>query len=259
MDNQDRYNYNNVVSNNSRKILYTAVGVAALFVAVISGTFAYFTAGATNNDTISGTIGSTNLQMTVTELTYPTAPSNGTNLIPFDTTSYSNLNTALANNNCPGKTGSNKCSCVDRNGYAACQVYRIAISVPANSPRIPITGTVKIVAGSESTIPNLTYTILGPQTTGTNDVSMDTLTTTAPYYSAKVTLGNDLIFTGIDTQNTPKNGYLGATPSAATYNYYLIVWLEDTGSSQNTTDYGTFNGTVNVQSASGNITATFGS
>lgn len=257
MNNQARYNHNNVVGNNSRKILYAAVGVAALFVAVISGTFAYFTASATDNSSIQGTIGSTNLQMSVTKLAYPTAPSNGTNLIPFDTTAYSNLNTALANDTCPGKTGTNKCSCVDKNGYAACQVYRIAVTVPANSPRIPINGTVRITAGNGSAIPNLTYTILGAQTTGTTAANMSSLTTSATYYTAKKTLGNDLVFTGIENAT---NGYLAATTtSAATYNYYLIVWLEDTGSSQNTTDYGSFTGTVTVQSASGNITATFGS
>lgn len=236
------------IGANSRKILYVTVAIAALFVAVVSGTFAYFTASASDTNTITGTLAATTLNLAVTKLTYTTTAANGTNLIPMDTTEYSDLNTALAS------------SCVDNNGYTACQVYRIAITVPANSPRIPITGTVNITAASGSTISNLTYALLGPQTTGTTTTAITALTTTATYYNAKVTLGNNLTFTGIDTTNNAQNGYLAATTTAqATYNYYVIVWLEDSGVAQNTTDSGSFTGTVNVNSASGNITATFSS
>jgi hypothetical protein len=246
--NQNQQNQiNNGISSNSRKVLYIAVAVAALFVAAISGTFAYFTASASNNTTINGTLAATTLSLAVTKLDNASA-ANGTNLIPMDTTTYANLNTALGS------------SCVDSNGYTACQVYRIAITVPANSPQIAITGTVNIAANSGSAMPNLTYALLRAQDTGTTAATVSGLTTSATYYSAKATLGNDLTFTSIDLTSNPSNGYLAATTTAtATYNYYVIVWLEDTGSAQNDTDKGSFTGTVNVNSASGNITATFSS
>ncbi len=240
--------FNVGISGKSQKMLYFVVAIAALIVALISGTFAYFTAQASDTTTVKGTIASTSLSMAVTPIPYTKTAANGTNLIPMDTTSMANLNTALTN------------SCIDKNGYTACQVYRIAITVPANSPRIAITGKVNVAANTGSAIPNLTYTVLGAQTTGTTQAVMTDLTTSAAYYNAKKTLGNDLVFSSIDTTTSPQNGYLAATTTAtATYNYYLIVWLEDTGTVQNTIDYGSFVGTVSVNSASGNITATFSS
>ena len=157
-------------------------------------------------------------------------------------------------------------------------------------PTAEKTIAVNIAANINSAIPNLTYTILGAQTTGNTASAMSSLTTSATYYNAKTTLGNNLVFTGIENST---NGYLAATTSSsATYNYYLIVWVEDINAVQNKSttkysydskgclstgklagdstisctynsndeyygDYGTFTGTVSVESATGNITATF--
>lgn len=248
-------NHNNVAYNRGKGILYAAVAAAALFVAVLSGTFAYFQAQASSSGVVAGTIANVTLNMTVTKLSPTTAAANGTNLIPYNvipstanaTTSMTNINTSLT------------AQCIDNSGYTACQVYQIKITVPANSPRIPIGSELTITS---STAPNIRWTPLMPQVSGGSGVTQITsaIRMSSTNYYQPVAVGTTDSFTDLDTTNTPQNAYLEASTDGTSYYYYIYVWLEDPEGTTAQTDNGSFTGTVTVYGtggADGQITASF--
>ena len=55
--------------NNGRGIFYGVIGVATLVVAIIGATFAYFTASASNNATITGNMATVKLSLSVEKVT----------------------------------------------------------------------------------------------------------------------------------------------------------------------------------------------
>ena len=55
--------------NNGRGIFYGVIGVATLVVAIVGATFAYFTATASNNATISGNMATITFSLEVTKVT----------------------------------------------------------------------------------------------------------------------------------------------------------------------------------------------
>ena len=261
-DNQNfRYDTNKVLKNNSRRILYITVIVAALFVAVVSGTFAYFQASVTSpSGAINGGIYDVTAALnsiTVTKISRSTAAPNGDNLIPFETDNGTTTKSAMINialNN----------GCVDLKGYTSCHVYKIDIKEAANAPRVPISGTISITG---TKISNLKFTIIN--TRSTNDKTViepkngeTSLSMTDTYYDGAVTYASStatLNFT--DITGTTNDNFL---PANTTDNYYyLIVWLEDTGSDQTSANSGgNYSGTVTVNAVNGSnqhITATFSS
>ena len=95
----------------NRKKLYIVVAIVSLAVAILSGTFAYFTASVTNNSVISGTIASLAIELNVTKVT------TGDGLIPLREQYLSNAATA---------------SCIDNNGYTACHIYKLTLTNRGN-------------------------------------------------------------------------------------------------------------------------------
>ena len=55
--------------NTGRGIFYGVIGVATLVVAIIGATFAYFTATAQNNETITGNMATVRLNLSVKKVT----------------------------------------------------------------------------------------------------------------------------------------------------------------------------------------------
>ena len=55
--------------NNGKGIFYGVIGVATLVVAIIGATFAYFTASASNNNTITGNMATVKLALAVEKVT----------------------------------------------------------------------------------------------------------------------------------------------------------------------------------------------
>ena len=126
---------------NGRGVLYAAVTVAALFVAVVSGTFAYFQVSASNSNVIVGNVATTSLVLNITK------PSNlaTAQLIP--------LNNSLRQK---AINGTESTMCRDSNGYSVCQLYTITIYNTSTSQQ-RLTGTLNLVAASA---PNLKWTLL---------------------------------------------------------------------------------------------------
>lgn len=272
-DQNYRYDSNKTLKKNSRRILYVTVIVAALFVAVISGTFAYFQLSITLNENQSNINGGiydvTAALNSVTVNKISGTGANGDKLIPLDTNNaYDTATSETLNGSTTGAAMVNialQNNCIDANGYTACHVYKIDIKESANAPRVLIDGSVTLT-GTKGL--NLRLTSIKARST-TNATSASSLTTTDTYYNGAVTLTtlkssnpnvyeDTLTFTSIDAAN---NNYLPAN-TVDNY-YYLIVWLEDDGTNQTSVNGGgNYVGTVTITAVNGGnqrITATFSS
>lgn len=116
---------------NGRGIFYGVIGVATLVVAIIGATFAYFTASASNENAITGNMATINLGLTVTK---QTTAGDDTGLIP------------MSNNMVEAAVSANTV-CVDDNGNAVCQVYKVTLS-NASSAAVFVDGYVGLTGGS---------------------------------------------------------------------------------------------------------------
>ena len=201
---------------NQRGLLYVSVFVAALFLATLSGTFAYFQVSASNSNKIVGNIAGNNLVLTITS---PTNLASGP-LIPLNSTNSTFLQKAV--------NGTNSTPCQDSNGYVVCQIYTVTITNSSNTPQRLIGNLIL----SASSAPNMKWGLMTSATA--------VKTTTTPVSVGTVgNLATDLTLEAGNSQS-----------------YYVLVWLNETGSAQ--TDGGSFTGTVTFTSYVGkNLTATF--
>lgn len=125
----------NEQKNNGRGIFYGVIGVATLVVAIIGATFAYFTATATNDNTIIGNMATVSLGLDVTKVTTVDETKNG--MIPM-----SNTMVETAVNKDTADT-----VCVDDNGNAVCQIYKITVTNDSTAAQF-IDGYVALRGGS---------------------------------------------------------------------------------------------------------------
>ncbi|MCI6265684.1 MAG: SipW-dependent-type signal peptide-containing protein [Erysipelotrichaceae bacterium] len=114
-------------------IFYGVIGIATLMIAIIGATFAYFTATQTNNNTITGNMATINFDVSVTKMTTVDETKGG--LIPM---SNNMMEQALASSNG---------ICVDNNGNAVCQVYKITV-VNTSTASMFVDGYVSLTGGS---------------------------------------------------------------------------------------------------------------
>ena len=98
---------------NKANIFYAVIGVATLMIAVVGATFAYFTATASNNNTIKGNMATIQFDVTVAKVTDVDESKGG--MIP------------MSNNMMEQALQSSAGICVDNNGNAVCQVYKITV------------------------------------------------------------------------------------------------------------------------------------
>lgn len=105
---------------NVNAIFYGVIGVATLMLAIMGATFAYFTATAEDTTTIKGDMATINVDVEVTKMTKVDEAKGG--LIPM-----SNNMVEVALN----KAGTQ--ICVDDNGNAVCQVYKISVNNESTS------------------------------------------------------------------------------------------------------------------------------
>jgi len=124
--------------NNGKGIFYGVIGVATLVVAIIGATFAYFTATASNNNVITGNMATIQFGLNVTKVTHVDETKGG--MIPM---SNSMVHAAVID------TGSGNAAktCVDDNGNAVCQVYKVTVT-NTGSASLFLDGYVSLVNGS---------------------------------------------------------------------------------------------------------------
>lgn len=134
--------------NNGRGIFYGVIGVATLVVAIIGATFAYFTASATAVNNITGNMATISMDLSITKLVDPGETSG---MIPM---SNNMIETAVSGKQ--GSTAKANKTCVDDNGNAVCQIYKITIT--NNSSATMFTDGYVALAGGSGTPKDYTAT-----------------------------------------------------------------------------------------------------
>lgn len=138
--------------NNSRNIFYAIVGIATLIVSVIGATFAYFTATDANN-VISGSMAEIKFDIDVKKVT------NADNTIGMIPMSNNMMEMAVSN-------ASGKGVCVDNNGNAVCQIYKITV-VNDSTASMFLDGYITLTGGSGT--PTDVETVDDTETTDVNE------------------------------------------------------------------------------------------
>lgn len=227
-------------------IFYAVVGVATLVVAIIGATFAYFSASASDATKITGNTaeaGGVNLEITpVTET--------GTDMLPLNLLGDDMKTAPTTGDQFADAIGTTKgASCVDSNGNKVCQVYSIKVSNQSTKSTIQVRGTLNLA--SEAT--NMKWQLL-TNATSTERAAFATVVGTGT--PGDITVGG----------NTGGTGAAAASQTLAARGdatYYVLIWLEETGSAQETADANkTFKGTVNfeavdAQGTKSGLTASF--
>lgn len=227
-------------------IFYAVVGVATLVVAIIGATFAYFSASASDNTNITGNTaqaGGVDLEITPVTAT-------GADMVPLNLLGDDMKTAPVTGDQFADAIGATKgASCVDSNGNNVCQVYSIKVTNKSTTSTIQVRGTLNLA--SEAT--NMKWQLL-TNATSTERATFATIVGTGT--AGDITVGGNTGGTGA----TAASQTLGASADAT---YYVLVWLEETGSAQEDADANkTFKGTVNFEAvdAQGNtsgLTASF--
>ena len=119
-------------------VFYAVIGVATLMIAIIGATFAYYTATASDASTLKGNMATIKFDLDVKKVTDKDNTKGG--LIPM---SNNMVEQALTRN----ASAPDKGICVDDNGNAVCQVYKIT-AVNSSTASMFLDGYVTLTGGS---------------------------------------------------------------------------------------------------------------
>ena len=252
------------MEENNRKgpgIFYAVVGVATLVVAIIGATFAYFSAAATSTgDTITGGTNddlASALSITVNKITWTDnggAVSN--DLVPADFGTTAGTPRDLTTQEVQGALNA---KCVNA-GYTGCHLWKIQ----ANTTQTVANASVLLSLSTDATVKtNWRYAIFTATGGKVGEETDPTLTVTGfPTVAAGGAAQGSLTtaLNGLDIHNNAQMT-AGVAATAPSNTYYLLVYLANTNASQNetgsTSETGTYNGTVTMNAAGGQVSATF--
>ena len=206
--------------NNYNKVIIISLFVFGFIFLAIGATFAYFTATVSNNN-----IGGSTLKFDA-----------GISITPLQ----SGLLIPLDDNLLDDTLNSNKV-CIDINNNKICSLYQITLT--NRSEAITMTGSLK-TGSTTYTTNNLKYqlfTLSGTTYTAASDIKTVPTTTNG---TSNFTLNNSDVNINLSA---------GTTSSPSTVNYYLAIWLSDSGSNQITDVNKTYSGTVQFMSSGGNM------
>ena len=194
-----------LVKKLDKKKMYMIFGIVILIIAIAGSAYAYYSAVAVDNTTVSGTVaGGANLDLKVEKVTTGATG----NLIPVDN-DITTLNKAVIGEGNTNKEDSKRC--IDKNGLTACQIYKITLT-NKSSVSVEIDGGVSL---SGDNTPNIEC------------AKMDNINKVSNNNSCK---GNKTL---------AKNYNMNANASVI---YYIMVYIKNINSAQ--TDTGLFTGTV---------------
>ena len=193
------------------KKMYMIFGIVMLIIAIAGSAYAYYSASASAK--ISGTAGGGNLTINVEKLSTSATGS----LVPLDNDTTTLNKAILGEGNTSGSFDKTK-ACIDKNGLAACQIYKITIT---NTSSVPIVLNGGVSLKGDNT-PNIECTVMD----NTNSLSSNTSCKKSKSLANKYSLG----------ANT-------------THDYYIIVYIKNINGVQ--TDTGDFTGTITFISSDG--------
>ena len=122
-----------------RNIVYAIIGILTLMITTTGATFAYFTASSGDNGTITGNMATIQIGLTVTKVTHVDESKGG--MIPM---SNNMVEAAASDSNVTGGAGT---TCVDDNGNAVCQIYKIVVT-NTGTASLFLDGYVRLTGGS---------------------------------------------------------------------------------------------------------------
>ena len=105
----------------NKSIVYMVSGIVVLILAIAGAAYAYYSASATGE--IVGSAAGAGLELTIEKL----STSANDALIPLDNTVDMLSTAAKGYGNSTNSFDASK-SCIDKNGYTVCQIYKITIS-----------------------------------------------------------------------------------------------------------------------------------
>ena len=207
-------------NTDSKKITTLIILIATIMISTTGATYAYFAYSATSNSAaMTGEAATASLTFSVA----PTlvAPSNATytskQMVPQKAL---NGSTNVLQKALTGASGKDKC--VDANSNVICRAYSFTIQNNSSATAI-IKGRIKFTWAASSSFTNLKWKLMDSATSVTAASGNDGASATTSFqdFSTNISLA--------------QNG---------TKQYWVIVWIEETGSEQNSTDYGTWYGTL---------------
>ena len=214
-------NNNKKEQNDDKKILTIAIGIMLILIVFAGATYAYFAFSASNNNVITGEIGTVNLSLDVTKVL-----PNTTSVDNILVTSFNELSSNL----------NNKCLYTDGE-FATCQLYKIVLTNNADGVNTKVVGSVSF---DNATSPNLSW------------IKLDNYDASTTYTAGSI--GGDK-HKASSTFTNFSNAYLLKKSNSVTY--YLLVWVDESEDEQ--TDDGSFTGTVRFEDENGKgVTSTFG-
>lgn len=191
--------------------LYMVIGIIILILSIAGSAYAYYSASA--SATISGTAGGGNLTLKVEKLSTGATK----DLIPLDNTIDMLTKAAKGYGNNTNSYDNTK-SCIDKNGYTVCQVYKITIT---NNSGVAIVLNGGVSLSGDNT-PNIECAVMNSSISVTNNSSCQGSSTLAKKYSLGV--------------NSSKE-------------YYILIYINNKEGIQ--TDSGNFTGIVTFTSSDG--------
>lgn len=225
----------------SKKILTLVILIAVFMVSTTGATYAYFAISATISNQMSGTAATASLVITNT-------PSGSTNVstIPYvaPTTTANQALKMVPQISYTGSTNvlqkafngaSGKDKCVDANGNAICKAYTFVVK-NLSTAAVDVRGYVQFSFSSGSTFTNLRWKLMDSATAVTlsTKTASSTFSATAPIIASTSKVYFDTSNVALAEGNGNKQ-------------YWLIVWIEETGADQNATDKGTWYATVGFE------------
>ena len=188
-----------------KKKIYMIAGILLLIISIAGSAYSYYSLVGVNEDSVYGTTnGSANMNLKVEKISSGATGS----LIPVDndTTTLTKAAVGEANTNFE-----NSKRCIDKNGYAACQIYKVTLT-NKSSIDLVVSGGVSL-KGDET--PNIECAIMSNINTVTDNTSCKGTKTLANNYTIKT--------------NESKI-------------YYIMVYVKNLNKVQ--TDIGEFTGTI---------------
>lgn len=214
--------------NDSKKIFTLVIMIFTLMVCTTGATYAYFAITSPTNTAMTGTTATANLTLNVTRLAPNSAKWTGSSqkMVPqFEKVGGNGaelLTTAMNTSN----------SCVDGNGNVICQVYEIKLTNGGTS-NLSVTGNLTFSWTSPSSFANLKYRLKANETVALDETTAVSSTNLGGMTSTLINSETPIL---LATKKT--------LAVNASYYWYIVFWINETGEIQNATDTGTFTSTV---------------
>jgi len=229
-------------------VLYPVLGIATLVVAIIGATFAYFSASQTSSNIEGNVAEAAGLVLDVKSVTYdPAFATTGNNIVPLnlrigDTEGKDTVDQfELAMGN----------KCRDSLGNNICEVYKITVTNQSETNAVQVRGTLKLISNAA----NMHWMLISATTTTTQNTvegegeDAEAITTTYEILDtadriegAALNAQGTAQYITVDitdeegTLTTTNTGTNVSLAGASEKEFYVVVWLEEMGTAQETQD-----------------------